>query len=68
MVAVSQSFPVNWIWWVTLIVCTFILSSLSEISIYYLHDMVEIAVVRSLALYAIDVIIGFYVVRIRFDC
>mmetsp|Transcript_21540 Transcript_21540/g.41083 ORF Transcript_21540/g.41083 Transcript_21540/m.41083 type:complete len:161 (+) Transcript_21540:361-843(+) len=43
-IAVSQSFPVNWIWWVTLIVCTFILSSLSEISIYYLHDMVEIAV------------------------
>lgn len=41
--AVNLQFPVNWIWWVTMAVSTFALSSLSEISIYYLHDMKEIA-------------------------
>mmetsp|Transcript_17242 Transcript_17242/g.23821 ORF Transcript_17242/g.23821 Transcript_17242/m.23821 type:complete len:161 (-) Transcript_17242:423-905(-) len=39
---VNQAFPLNWIWWVTIIPTTFMLSSLSELSIYYLHDMKEI--------------------------
>jgi len=43
--AVNLQFPLNWIWWVTMAVATFALSSLSEICIYYLHDMKEIALV-----------------------
>jgi hypothetical protein len=43
--AVNLQFPLNWIWWVTMAVTTFALSSLSEICIYYLHDMKEIALV-----------------------
>ena len=37
-----QAFPVNWIWWVTIVVLTFLLSTLSEVSIYFLRDMREI--------------------------
>ena len=37
-------FPVSWVWWVTAIVATFMLSSLSELSTYYLQDLREIAV------------------------
>mmetsp|Transcript_18942 Transcript_18942/g.60855 ORF Transcript_18942/g.60855 Transcript_18942/m.60855 type:complete len:100 (-) Transcript_18942:164-463(-) len=40
--AVMQAFPVNWIWWVTIVVLTFLLSTLSEVSIYFLRDMREI--------------------------
>mmetsp|Transcript_6695 Transcript_6695/g.7679 ORF Transcript_6695/g.7679 Transcript_6695/m.7679 type:complete len:164 (-) Transcript_6695:1239-1730(-) len=39
---VMQGFPVNWIWWVTMVVMTFLLSSGGELSIYYLRDMREI--------------------------
>mmetsp|Transcript_7447 Transcript_7447/g.15184 ORF Transcript_7447/g.15184 Transcript_7447/m.15184 type:complete len:161 (-) Transcript_7447:147-629(-) len=41
-IIVRQAFPTNWIWWVTMAVTTFMLSSLGEMSIYYLHDMKEI--------------------------
>mmetsp|Transcript_44316 Transcript_44316/g.73833 ORF Transcript_44316/g.73833 Transcript_44316/m.73833 type:complete len:161 (+) Transcript_44316:217-699(+) len=41
-IIVRQAFPLNWIWWLSMAVTTFMLSSLSEMSIYYLHDMKEI--------------------------
>lgn len=37
-------FPKNWVWWITNAVATFLLSTLSEATTYYLHDMREIAV------------------------
>jgi hypothetical protein len=40
--AVNQAFPVNWIWWVTLIIANGLLSVVSEFAIYYLRDMREI--------------------------
>eukprot|EP00899_Mesostigma_viride_P014892 jgi/Mesvir1/23403/Mv21096-RA.1 len=43
---VMQGFPLNWIWWVTIIVCTFVLSSIGEYSIYFLRDMKEIQLNR----------------------
>ena len=44
--AVNQAFPVNWIWWVTLIVCNGLLSLVAEITNYYLVDMREISTGR----------------------
>ena len=41
---VTLDFPTNWIWWVTLLGCTFLMSSGGELSIYYLKDMKEIDV------------------------
>jgi hypothetical protein len=40
--AVNQAFPVNWIWWVTLIIANGVLSLVAEVAIYYLHDMRDI--------------------------
>jgi len=39
-----SAFPLNWVWWVTLIVSTFILSTLGEVLVYFLSDMREIKV------------------------
>ncbi|GAX79648.1 hypothetical protein CEUSTIGMA_g7089.t1 [Chlamydomonas eustigma] len=39
---VNQAFPVNWIWWLTLILCNVILSLAAEITNYYLVDMRDI--------------------------
>eukprot|EP00002_Diphylleia_rotans_P012172 TRINITY_DN2380_c0_g1_i1.p1 TRINITY_DN2380_c0_g1~~TRINITY_DN2380_c0_g1_i1.p1 ORF type:complete len:149 (-),score=35.99 TRINITY_DN2380_c0_g1_i1:249-695(-) len=39
---VMDAFPTNWVWWVTVIISTFILSSLGELTCYYLRDMKEI--------------------------
>ena len=39
--AVSGSFPTNWIWWVTITLATFTLSSLGEI-INYRREMQDI--------------------------
>lgn len=41
--AVNAAFPTNWIWWVTLILSTFGLSSLGEFANYY-RDMKDIVV------------------------
>ena len=42
--ATGVGFPVNPVWWVTLLVGTFVLSSLAELSCYYLRDMRSIKV------------------------
>lgn len=39
---VNQAFPVNWIWWVTLIIANGLLSLLSEVAIYFLIDLRDI--------------------------
>lgn len=39
---VNQAFPVNWIWWITLIIASAVISVASEFTIYYLQDMREI--------------------------
>lgn len=41
---VTLSFPVNWIWWVTIIVCTAMLCTLGELSIYFFRDLKDIDV------------------------
>ena len=41
--AVSGEFPTNWVWWVTMTLCTFTLSSLGEIT-NYARDMKDIVV------------------------
>ena len=41
---VTASFPVNWVWWVTVIIGTFLLSTGAEMSCYYLRDMRSIKV------------------------
>ena len=41
---VTLSFPTNWIWWVTVGLGTFLLSSMAEMSCYYLRDMRSIKV------------------------
>ena len=38
----NQAFPVNWIWWITLIVCNVLLSLVAEVTNYYLVDMRDI--------------------------
>ena len=40
---VNADFPTNWVWWVTLSLCTFTLSSLGEIT-NYARDMRDIVV------------------------
>jgi len=42
MLAVNQQFPVNWIWWVTLIIATILVSVAAEFAIYFLRDLKEI--------------------------
>ena len=44
--AVNASFPTNWVWWVTLALSTFTLSSLGEITCYA-RDMKDIVVEHS---------------------
>jgi hypothetical protein len=39
---VTLSFPVNYIWWVTLLPCGLLMSTGGELSCYYLRDMREI--------------------------
>ena len=41
--AVNADFPTNWVWWVTLVLSTFTLSSLGEIT-NYARDMKDIVV------------------------
>lgn len=41
--AVNSDFPTNWVWWVTLVLSTFTLSSLGEIT-NYMRDMKDIVV------------------------
>lgn len=43
--AVNQAFPMNWVWWVTLIVCNAVLSMTAEVVNYFLIDMREIQLV-----------------------
>lgn len=38
----TLAFPVNWIWWVTLVPCGFLMSTGGELSCLYLRDMREI--------------------------
>lgn len=45
--AVNQAFPINWIWWVTMLVSIGILSLASELVNYYLIDLREIKLVRA---------------------
>jgi hypothetical protein len=40
--AVNVKFPVNWIWWVTLIVANILVAVAAEFVIYFLKDMQEI--------------------------
>ena len=40
--AATRAFPVNWVWWVTLIVCTGVVSVISELMCYFLHDLRDI--------------------------
>ncbi len=40
--AVNQAFPVNWIWWVTLIVATLLVSLTAEVLIYRLRELKDI--------------------------
>jgi len=40
--AVNQQFPVNWIWWVTLIIATILVSLAAEFAIYFLKDLKDI--------------------------
>eukprot|EP00741_Cyanophora_paradoxa_P005208 tig00000852_g5048.t1 len=47
IVMASEGPPSNWIWWVTLLVCTFLLSTLGELSCYYLRDLREIKIDRT---------------------
>ena len=42
LLAVNQAFPVNWIWWVTLLLANLVLSVASEFLIYYVIDKQEI--------------------------
>ncbi|GLI63645.1 hypothetical protein VaNZ11_006643 [Volvox africanus] len=42
-IIINQAFPVNWIWWLTILLASFILSVVSEVVNYYLRDMREIA-------------------------
>ena len=42
--ATGAAFPVNPVWWVTLLIGTFVLSSMAELSCYYLRDMRSIKV------------------------
>jgi hypothetical protein len=39
---VTLSFPMNYIWWVTLLPCGLLMSTGGELSCYYLRDMREI--------------------------
>ncbi|MEW5304450.1 MAG: hypothetical protein WDW38_010394 [Sanguina aurantia] len=41
-IAINQAFPVNWVWWVTLLVSIGVLSLASELVTYYLIDLREI--------------------------
>jgi uncharacterized membrane protein HdeD (DUF308 family) len=41
---ITVSFPVNWVWWITVIIGTFLLSTGAEMSCYYLRDMRSIKV------------------------
>eukprot|EP00877_Chromochloris_zofingiensis_P008000 jgi/Chrzof1/3453/Cz12g26050.t1 len=43
--AVNRAFPVNWIWWLTIILCSVGLSLLGEVFNYYLRDMKDIQLV-----------------------
>jgi hypothetical protein len=40
--AVNLTFPTNWIWWVTIIVGTLVVSGAAEVLIYYLVDLRDI--------------------------
>ncbi|EFJ46786.1 hypothetical protein VOLCADRAFT_92949 [Volvox carteri f. nagariensis] len=42
-IIINQAFPVNWIWWLTILLASIILSVVSEVVNYYLRDMREIA-------------------------
>jgi hypothetical protein len=39
---VTLAFPLNWIWWVAFLVSPFFMSTMGELSCYYLRDMREI--------------------------
>mmetsp|Transcript_24118 Transcript_24118/g.78490 ORF Transcript_24118/g.78490 Transcript_24118/m.78490 type:complete len:171 (-) Transcript_24118:158-670(-) len=39
----TRAFPMTWPWWVTIIIATFIVSVVSELLCYFLHDMREIS-------------------------
>lgn len=41
-IIVNQAFPVNWIWWITLLVATAAVSIISEFTIHYFREMREI--------------------------
>mmetsp|Transcript_24904 Transcript_24904/g.41014 ORF Transcript_24904/g.41014 Transcript_24904/m.41014 type:complete len:150 (-) Transcript_24904:215-664(-) len=43
---VMVSFPTNWIWWVTIVIATFLLSTLGEFACYRLRDLREIVLER----------------------
>mmetsp|Transcript_17899 Transcript_17899/g.43322 ORF Transcript_17899/g.43322 Transcript_17899/m.43322 type:complete len:160 (+) Transcript_17899:314-793(+) len=40
--AACRAFPVNWVWWVTLGICTIIVACASELMCYFLHDLKDI--------------------------
>ncbi|PNG99018.1 hypothetical protein TSOC_015213, partial [Tetrabaena socialis] len=41
-VIVNQAFPVNWIWWLTLLLASALVSVAAEFVIYHLRDMRDI--------------------------
>ncbi|KAG2434008.1 hypothetical protein HYH02_012468 [Chlamydomonas schloesseri] len=41
-IIVNQAFPVNWIWWLTILLATLLISVAAEFVNYYLRDMREI--------------------------
>lgn len=47
--AVNQAFPVNWIWWLTILLASALLSLAAEVVNYYLLDMRDIQLVRGAA-------------------
>lgn len=41
----NQAFPVNWIWWLTILLATLLVSVTAEFVNYFLRDMREIELV-----------------------
>mmetsp|Transcript_25251 Transcript_25251/g.50651 ORF Transcript_25251/g.50651 Transcript_25251/m.50651 type:complete len:161 (-) Transcript_25251:97-579(-) len=40
--AACRALPTNWVWWLTLLLCTAIVACASELMCYFLHDLREI--------------------------
>mmetsp|Transcript_51723 Transcript_51723/g.105289 ORF Transcript_51723/g.105289 Transcript_51723/m.105289 type:complete len:162 (-) Transcript_51723:257-742(-) len=40
--AATRAAPSNWVWWLTLVLCTIIVSCVSELMCYFLHDLKDI--------------------------